>query len=139
MLRRAVVSLAALWALSLAGCVSQQTRKVIDLAPFKRIHVIQRLGDDRRLNTLFVAELQRHGHEATTGPRTMLPENADAVLTYSDRWEWDFKNYLIELNFELHTARTNKKLADGRYFQPTPRPSPPEQVIADLVKSLFKP
>jgi hypothetical protein len=120
-----------------AGCASHQTRKVVDLAPFKRIYVVQRLGDDHRLNEFFAAELRAHGHIATTGPRTMLPEDADAVLTYTDRWEWDFKNYLIELNLEVHTARTNKKLADGRYFQPTPKPKPPEQVVRELLASLF--
>jgi hypothetical protein len=121
----------------LGGCASQQTRKVVDLAPFKRIYVIQRLGDDHHLNEALVAELQKLGHDASTGPRTMIPENADATLTYTDRWEWDFKNYLIELNVELYTAHTNKKLADGRFFQPTPKPKPPAEVVHELLAPLF--
>ncbi|MBI5766266.1 MAG: hypothetical protein HZA93_00605 [Verrucomicrobia bacterium] len=138
MLRRPFVPFLFIAALSLAaGCVSQQTRKVVDLTPFKRIYVVQRLGDDHHLNEIFVAELQRLGHDATTGPRTMLPDNADATLAYTDRWEWDFKNYLIELNIELHTAHTKKKLADGRYFQPTPKPKPPADVVRELLAPLF--
>ena len=109
----------------------------MDLAPFKRIYVVQRLGDDHHLNEMLVAELQRHNRDASTGPLTMLPENADAILTYTARWEWDFKNYLIEVSLELHTAHTRKKLADGRYYQPTPKPRPPEDVVHDLVDRLL--
>ena len=130
---------APLVAFAIAGCSSVETRKVIDLAPFKRIYVVHRFGDDHHLDEVFVAELRRLGRDASSGPLTMLPENADAVLTYGDRWEWDFKNYLIELTVELHTAHTNKKLADGRHFQPTPKPKPPAEVVRELLGPLFKP
>src|SRR5437773_2641786 len=104
-----------------AGCSSVNTRSVVDLAAFKHIYIVHRLTDDKRIDDLLVHELQRLGHEASSGPLTLLPENASAVLTYDDRWEWDFKSYLIELKLGLHTARTEKKLADGRYYQPTPK------------------
>ena len=122
-----------------AGCASESTRKVIDLAPFKHIYVVHRLADDHHLDEVFVQELRRFGHDASCGPLTMLPDNADAVLTYADRWEWDFKSYLIELNLELHTARTNKKLADGHYLQQSPRSKPPADIVHELLASLFKP
>ena len=122
----------------LAGCSSVSTRQVIALDDFRNIFVEQRLADDNHLDLLFVAELQRLGRVASSGPRTMMPENADAILTYTDRWEWDFKTYLIELNFELHTARTLKKLADGRYHQPTIKTKSPAAVIRELLVPLFK-
>ena len=92
------------------------------------------LSPDARVD---VAELKRLGREASSGPLTMMPENADAVLTYADRWEWDFKDYLIELNLELHTARTHKKLADGRYYQPSLKTKTPAAVIQELLVPLF--
>jgi hypothetical protein len=121
----------------LVGCTSASTRKVIALDGFRNIYVEQRLADNNHLDQLIVAELQRLGRTASSGPRTMMPENTDAVLTYTDRWEWDFKTYLIELNIELHTARTRKKLADGRYYQPSLRTKSPEEVIRELVVPLF--
>lgn len=124
---------------ALAGCSTENTRTVVDLAPFKHIFVVHRLTDDRHIDELLVHELQQRGHEASSGPLTLLPENADAVLTYEDRWEWDFKSYLIELTFEIHTARTEKKLADGRYYQPTPKAKPPAEVVHELLGSLLKP
>lgn len=120
------------------GCSSVSTREVIDLTPFKHIYVVHRLTDDHHIDDLLVHELQALGHDASSGPLTMLPENADAVLTYEDRWEWDFKSYMIELDLELRTARTDKKLADGRYYQPTPNSKPPAEVVHDLLVPLFK-
>jgi len=122
----------------LAGCSSVNTRAVIDLAPFKHIFVVHRLSDDHHIDELFAAELQRLGHDASSGPLTLLPENADAILTYEDRWEWDFKTYLIELNLELRTARTDKKLADGRYYAASPKSRTPTEVVRELLASLFK-
>ena len=121
----------------LAGCSSLDTRKVVDLTPFKHIYVVHRLTDDHHVDEMFVQELQRLGHDASSGPLTMLPDDADAILTYQDRWEWDFKSYLIELDLELHTARTDKKLADGRYYQPSPKTKAPTEVIHDLLAPLF--
>lgn len=129
-----------LLALGLAlGCsTSSSTRKVIPLDRFQRIYVERRLNDNHRLDELFVAELQRLGRDASSGPLTMMPEKTDAVLTYDARWEWDFKNYLIELNLELHHVHPRKKLADGRYYQPTIRTKPPAEVVHELMENLFK-
>ncbi len=121
----------------LTGCSSVSSRAVIDLTPFKHIFVVHRLTDDRHVDELFVHELQQMGHDASSGPLTMMPENADAILTYEDRWEWDFRSYLIELTCELHTARTEKKLADGRFYQPTPKAKAPAEVVHELMHSLF--
>ena len=125
-------------AVLLSGCASVSTRAVTSLAPFKHIFVIHRLADDHHLDELFVGALQRAGHDASSGPLTLLPDNADAVLTYEDRWEWDFKTYLIEVTFEVHTARTEKKLADGRYYAPSPKSRPPAEIVGELVDSLVK-
>jgi hypothetical protein len=122
----------------LAGCSSLNTRAVTDLAPFKHIYVVHRLTDDRHIDDLLAQELQRLGHDASCGPLTMLPENADAVLTYVDRWDGDFKTHLVDLDVELRTARSDKKLAEGSYLQPTPKPKPPAEVVHDLLVSLFK-
>ncbi len=130
--------LALLAALFAVGCgTATSTRKVVALDSFQRIFVERRLNDNQHLDALLVAELRRHGREASSGPRTMMPEKVDAVLTYDARWEWDFKTYLIEFTFELHTPHSKKKIADGRHYQPTIRTKTPEAVIQELMASLF--
>lgn len=122
---------------TLAGCSSVSARKIIPLDRFQRIFVERRANENHRLDELFVAELRKLGREASSGPLTMMPENTDALLTYDARWEWDFKNYLIELNLELHTAHSRKKLADGRYHQPSIVPLPPAEAIRRILVPLF--
>jgi hypothetical protein len=125
--------------LALAGCASSaSTRKVIALDRFQRIYVEQRLNDNQHLDEFFVAELRRLGREASSGPLTMMPEKTDAIITYDARWEWDFKTYLIELSFEVHTVHPRKKLADARYHQPTLKTKTPAEVIRELLVPLFK-
>jgi hypothetical protein len=121
-----------------AGCSSVNARAVVDVRQFKHIYVVHRLTDDRHIDELFVAELKRLGHDASCGPLTLLPEDTDVILTYEDRWEWDFKTYLIELTAELRTAHTEKKLADGRFYQPTPKAKPPAEAVHELLASVFK-
>jgi hypothetical protein len=121
----------------LTGCSSVSARKIVPLDRFHRIYVEQRLNDNHHLHEHFVAELRRLGREASSGPMTMMPERTDAVLTYDARWEWDFKSYLIELNFELHTVYPRKKLADARYHQPSIKTKQPPQVIRELLVALL--
>lgn len=140
MIRRAPL---VLWPLTLlaaalvSGCSSVSARKVVALDRFERFYVERRLNENNRLDELIVAELQRRGRQASSGPRTMMPGNTDVIVTYDARWNWDFKTYLIELNLELHTVFPSKKLADGRHYQPSLTPKPPEAVVRELLGRLF--
>ena len=125
--------------LAASSCTTSiSARKVVPLDRFHRFYVETRLNDNHHVDELFVAELRRLGREASSGPLTMMPENTEVVLSYDTRWEWDFKTYLIELNFELHTTYPRKKVADGRYHQPTIRTKPAPDVIRELLGRLFE-
>lgn len=134
---RLLLALAVLAATVLAGCSSVSTRKVVELDRFQRFFVERRLNENYHLDQLIVAELQRLGRQASSGPRTMMPEDTEVLVTYDARWNWDFKTYLIELNLELHTIYPSKKLADGRYYQPSLMPKPPATAVHGLLAPLF--
>ena len=122
---------------ALTGCSSISTRKVVPLDRYQRIFVERRRNENNHLDEHFVVELRRLGREASSGPMTMMPQNTDAVLSYDARWEWDFKTYLIELTFELHTVYPRKKLADARYHQPSIMTKQPPLVIRELLLALL--
>ncbi|MDO8542880.1 MAG: hypothetical protein Q7S40_20755 [Opitutaceae bacterium] len=121
----------------LTGCASVSARKVTPIEPFQHIFVVERLNDNYRVHEFLVAELRRHGYDASSGPLTMMPENAQALLTYDARWEWDFQNYLIELYLEIHTTHSQKKLAEARYYQPSIRPNPVSVVARRVIDKLL--
>ena len=127
-------------ALLLSACTTAETRKppTTDLSKYHRVYVEHLLADGRNLDHLIVAELQRLGYEASSGPLTMLPDQGiDAVVTYDDRWTWDFKSYLIDFELTVRTARTDRPLASGRYHQPTAFPKPPAGVIHEVLAPQF--
>ena len=123
---------------SVAGCASVSTRKVIALDEFRHIYVEKRLNDNHRIDELLVDALRQLGRDASSGPRTMMPENTDAVLTYDERWAWDFHDYLIEFTVELRTVRGNKKVADGRYYQPSVTTKSPAAIVQELIPRVFR-
>jgi hypothetical protein len=68
----------------------------------------------------------------------MMPENTDAILTYDDRWTWDFHSYMIDFTVEVHSVRGHKKLADGRDHQPSITPKAPSAVIHEVLSRIFE-
>jgi hypothetical protein len=136
LLRR--LTLLALLAVFVAGCSSVNSRQVVDLGRFQRFYVERRLNDNNHLDDLLAAELRSRGRTAASGPRTMMPEDTQVIVTYDARWNWDFKTYLIELNLEFHTVYPSKKLADAQYYQPSLTPKPPPEAVRELIGRLFR-
>lgn len=129
-----------IFAVLLTGCSSLSTRTApkTDLSSYHHFFVESRLADNHRIADQIVAELQGFGLDASSGPLTMLPDDADAIITYQDRWTWDFKSYLIDLDIEVHTARTIKPLAEGHYHQASMLTKPAADVIREILAPMFK-
>jgi regulator of protease activity HflC (stomatin/prohibitin superfamily) len=122
----------------LAGCSAVNSRQVVDLGRFQRFYVERRLNENNHLDELIAAELRARGRVASSGPRTMMPEDTQVIVSYDARWNWDFKTYLIELNLEFHTVIPTKKLADAQYYQPSLTPKAPPEAVRELVGRLFR-
>lgn len=134
-----ILSLAAS-ALILSGCsTALSVRKAVSLAPYKRIYVESRLSDNHRLDEQIANELKSYGVDATFGVPTMRPDKVDAIMTYEDRWQWDFKDYLIDMQIDLHEARGNKPLATGHYHQAGITTKTSAEVIHLILHPLFNP
>jgi type IV pilus biogenesis protein CpaD/CtpE len=130
------VFLAALAAL-LAGCSSLDTKQAGDYSHLRRIYVEHRLTDTHHIDELIAADLKARGYDASCGYLTMMPENTEAIVTYTDRWQWDFKSYLIDLEIEMRANFTGKALARGSYHQASASTKPPEEVVKLILDPLF--
>ncbi|HVU25515.1 MAG TPA: hypothetical protein VHE13_15410 [Opitutus sp.] len=124
----------------LAGCASVHTEVMphADLAATGRFFVEHRLSDNHHVDDLIVADLQARGFAASAGPLTMLPDDANVVITYEDDWAWDFHSYLIELRVAVRRARADQPLAAGSYRQPSPITKSPGAVIHILLDRLLQ-
>lgn len=134
------VALLAFLSLLLGGCssVTSQQDPSVDLTRLKIVFVERRLADDHHIDQIITDELTALGLKVTNGPMTMKPDKVDAVVTYTDRWEWDFKAYLIEMNIRIRDAYTDKLLAEVSYYRPAILDKKPEAVVHQLLPPLFK-
>ncbi len=126
--------------LLLSGCTSLQIQMdpSADLSHVKTVFVEHRLADDHHLDELITAELNTLGIQATSGPLTMQPDRVDAIISYTDRWEWDFKSYLIDLNLSVRDGRTDKLLAEVGYYRPSVASKTPQSMLHEMLPPLFK-
>lgn len=123
------------------GCTSVQTHRApnANLGRYHRFFVEHRLSDDHKIDEAIVAELKALGFEASAGPRTMMPQSAEAVVTYVDEWAWDFKSYVIRLVIQINDARSDQLVANGVYEQPSMITKTPPDVVRAVLKSIFVP
>lgn len=132
--------LLALAATILAGCssLSSQQNPAVDFGKFKSYYVEHRLTDNHGIDQMIVNDLRQRGLTASCGHLTMIPEKVDVIIAYEDRWTWDFKSYLIELNVIARNARTNKMIATATYRHPGPLSKDPEVMIAKILDGFLK-
>ena len=85
--------------LLLTGCtaVSSHVDKGRHLAGVRHFFVLSNLNDNHAIDESIVRALKAHGFQAESGPFTMMPDNAQALITYEDRWAWDFSNHMVHL------------------------------------------
>jgi hypothetical protein len=127
--------------LILCGCSTLSTHfePNANLARFKHVFVQQSLNDNHGLDALIVKDLQARGLQAESGPLTLMPRDVKVYITYEDRWDWDFRDYLISLGMNVRDATTDRLLANARYFRPTAFMKTPDFMVRTVLDGLFNP
>src|SRR5437868_4005031 len=87
-----VMPLLAMLALSSGCAVNRATSDVAsdaDIGKYKSFYVVKLPADERGTDKLIAENLRKRGFSATTGPQPeSRPADADALVTYADRWMW---------------------------------------------------
>jgi hypothetical protein len=125
----------------LAGGCAHPHAQLDRSAHVNRLHHIfveHRLADGRGVDQLVVAELQRLGYDASSGPMTMMPDNAEAIVAYEDVWTFDFTTYLLELDLAVRDPHSGRQIAVDRYSQPSIFGSDPVKIVNRVVDPIFK-
>lgn len=128
-----------LLALILAGCSSyvSSPEKESKLTSYQRFFVKSNFDDNHGVDVRIVRALQDRGFTAERGPMTMMPDKTQAVVTYEDRWNWDFKTHLTYLRIIISDARSGKVAASGFFNGPAAIGTSTEDAIERLLKRLF--
>jgi hypothetical protein len=125
--------------LLLAGCASYEVRQDFpkDFAAMRRCFVLSNANDNHALDRQIVAALQARGFTADAGPRTMMPDDTQIVLTYRDTWAWDFGDHLVGMELTAREMKSNFPFATARYNARIPKRRTTEAIVGDLLTQLF--
>lgn len=123
----------------LAGCANFEATILPgrDLGNYRRFFVERGRSDDHNIASAIVRTLQERGFEADYGPLTMQPENAQAIVSFEDRWTWDFKSHLLALRMTVRDAETGQPLATASFYAGAEIKGEPSEVVAELIEKLF--
>ena len=131
----------ALLTLGLAACVNQEGATLTpgaDLARLRSFHVVKFQPDNRGIERLIADDLRQRGFAATSGPEAARPPEADALVTYSDRWAWDITMYMLSLDVTLRDARTGFPLAVGHSLHTSLTRQSPTEMVREVLGNIFR-
>lgn len=139
MIRPLALVLALLTASLLGGCATSSTRVEggARMAGLQRFFVLANANDNRALDRQVVNALRARGLTADSGPRTMMPEDTQAVVTYEDHWSWDFGDRLQVLRLTVREPRQGGTLAIVEFSAKIPGRQSPATIVGDLVTRLL--
>jgi hypothetical protein len=123
----------------LPGCASFERwqEPSADIQPITKVWVRRNNDDNRGLEDVIVKALREKGYEVESGHLTMMPVTYRAVLSFEDRWSWDFRDHLVYLRFTLRDARSSRLLATATWSQPSPLAKNIPESIGRLADELF--
>ena len=84
----------------------------------KHFYVETEPSDGKQLHLAIANELRALGYNVSSGHLTMIPKDADTLVTFQSRWEWDFTTYLIQLDIQVRDVNSGKILASSSYHRP---------------------
>ena len=123
------------------GCVTTSLTSDVDpqadLSALESFLVLKLPADNRGIEDLIAAELNRRGRSAVAADSRPDRIDADAVITYQDKWMWDITMYMLELNVEIRDPRTDYMLASGRSFRTSLARKSPEKMVEEVIGELF--
>ena len=121
-----------------AGCASYHASHSRSLEGTRRFFVLSNANDNRALDHQIANALRARGFTAETGPITMMPDDAQAVVTYQDQWTWDFGDHLVYLQVSVRDRKSTQNLASATFSTRLPTRTPTSGIVDGLVGKLLE-
>jgi len=123
----------------ITGCASVKSNVApgTDLSKIKTVYVEHQPQDKRQLDMKISNQFNAMGIKSTSGGDA-APADADAVVTYIDRWMWDITTYLMQLTIQVRDSKSNMIRASGVSYRPSLQRRSPEHMIEETLDAIFK-
>ena len=140
MARSLVALLTALCLMSFSGCAINRATATADPSlrweAIKTLHVKQLEGEDGSTKKLIADKFRASGFQVTADPEPN--PQADAVVTYIDKWMWDITMYMIELTIVVREPKTDFPLATGNSMHTSLTRLSQQEMVNEVVDNILK-
>jgi hypothetical protein len=126
--------------LLLGGCASfdASIERGRSLQGVQRFFVLSNLNDNRAIDQQIATALRARGRTAEVGPQTMLPDDAQAVVSFQDHWSWDFGEHLNYLRLTASDPRASQPYAAVTFSAKVPLREKTAVTVSRLVDALLE-
>jgi hypothetical protein len=124
--------------LLLSGCVNKATvnrHPSFNLDSIKSLHIRNSDGGGEELIPVIEYKLMAMGYKVTAGD--VVSPDADAIITYLDKWMWDMTMYMIELTVTVRDKESNFPLATGNSMHGSLTRKTQEEMVDEVLTNLF--
>lgn len=125
--------------LTASGCANHSSATLspgADLSRLKTFYLIP--GEQDKDNyELIKTNLEKRGYGVVVGPKIQPPYQADAVVTYVDKWMWDITMYMIELTITMRDPVNEFPLAVGNSMHTSLSRLSPEEMVDEVLTNMF--
>lgn len=120
----------------LHGCAVNRATAIVDqttdLSSLKVLYVKKYSEDTRGTNVVIKDKLVEMGFHVSE-----TETDVDAIVTYVDKWFWDFTFYLLELTITLRDPKTDFPLASGNSIHTSLSRKSPEGMVGEVLTNIF--
>jgi hypothetical protein len=102
----------------------------------KTIYVMHQPKDKERIDALIADNLRLRGVKASNGDGP-APSNADAVITYVDKWMWDITMYLLQLTVTVRDPKTDYPMASANSLHGSLTRLSPTEMVAETLNNIY--
>jgi hypothetical protein len=139
-MRRLLLCCLLLLSVALGGCAVNRATATADPSvrwdTLKTLHVKKLEGEDSGLQLVIAEKFRSHGFSVTADPQPN--PQADAVVTYVDRWMWDITMYMLELTVVIRDPKSDFPLASGNSFHTSLSRRSPKEMVDEVVDNIVK-
>lgn len=126
--------------LAQAGCATSRSTASADPTlqwdRIKTLHVKKLEGEDSGLQNRIAERLRSAGFSVTADPQPN--PQADALVTYVDRWMWDITMYMLELTIVIREPASGFPLASGNALYTSLVRKSEKEMIDEVVGNILK-
>jgi len=123
-----------------SGCtkITSNVSPDVSINEYKNFYVVPSFDDRRGVGEAISDDLKSRGFNVEVGPDIQIPDTADIVVTYEDKWVWDKEYYLSDLVISFKDPNSASIIASGESHPPSLDRTPVDEMVREILDPIFE-